>query len=145
MRKRKGYNPKRKLVPKDQLSAEELNRMADDAVYGGNPEHKKNGADYGLDPPSSPRKSKALCDGKRQIAKTEATQLLKDGFRRGLISVQRRGNWPQNVWSISSDNEPFEAQLENQLTGAYHGYPIPRDDDFGVLVQEAWQKRAKIP
>lgn len=64
--------------------------------------------------------------------------LLREGIRRGLISEQFHSNWPQNVWSVSEDNEVFEAQLENKETGAYHGYPVPKDDDFGLVVVKAW-------
>jgi hypothetical protein len=67
-------------------------------------------------------------------------QLLKDGFVRGMVSVHERGGWPQNVWAVS-DNEAYEAQLENQAEGVYHGYPLPADDDFRRLVLLEWNRR----
>jgi hypothetical protein len=49
--------------------------------------------------------------------------------------------WPQNVWALSEAGEAFEAQLENPTVGAYHGYPMPQNDDFRAVVQVEWNKR----
>jgi hypothetical protein len=40
MKKRKSFNPKRKIEPVDYLSKEERAKLAQRAKYGGNPEHK---------------------------------------------------------------------------------------------------------
>jgi len=97
--------------------------------------------DYNLTPPSGPRRGKTLCDENREFLREEALNLLGQGFRRGMVSVQSRGRWPQNVWAVSEEGEAFEAQLENQETGVYHGYPMPQEDDFRLEVIEEWQKR----
>jgi hypothetical protein len=108
------------------------------ARYGGNPEHKKNPGDFGLSPPSYPRKCKSLCDNAKIVSKDEALRLLKEGFKRGLISVQKKNEWPQNVWAISDRNIPLEAQLENNQLGIYHGYPMPASDPFSEEVRRKW-------
>ena len=95
--------------------------MADQARYGGNPEHKRTPGDFGLTPPSLPRQGKTLCDSVRIFARDAAASLLKEGLRRGLVSVQERGGWPQNVWAVTPDGVPLEAQREGD--GIYHGYP----------------------
>jgi len=57
-----------------------------------------------------------------------------------MVSVQERGGWPQNVWSVLA-GEAFEAQLENRERGTYHGYPMAADDDFRQLVLTEWDRR----
>jgi len=57
-----------------------------------------------------------------------------------LISKQKRGRFPQNVWAVTDDGTAFEAQLENPETGSYHGYPMPGDDDFRRAIVQAWSK-----
>ena len=69
-----------------------------------------------------------------------ATGLLKSGVGKGMVSLQRRHGWPQNVWAVSGE-VAFEAQLENPEQGSYHGYPMPQDDDFRQVVQEEWARR----
>ncbi|OQA09809.1 MAG: hypothetical protein BWY66_00402 [bacterium ADurb.Bin374] len=106
--------------------------------YGGNPEHKKNPGDFGLTPPSSPRPDKTLCDGVGIVSRRQALRLLREGIRRGLISNQMRGRFPQNIWAVTSDGAPLEAQLENPDMGIYHGYPLPEHDPFRERVLERW-------
>ncbi len=47
--------------------------------------------------------------------------------------------FPKNVWVVTEDGIPLEAQLENQETGVYHGYPMPLDDPFREKVLERWE------
>lgn len=58
-----------------------------------------------------------------------------------MISEKPRDGWPQNVWAVSEQGQPFEAQLENPTLGVYHGYPMPQDDDFRTIVIEEWKNR----
>jgi len=141
MRRRHGFNPKRRIAPAGMDAVSDLEELALRARYGGNPEHKRTPADYGLTPPSRPRKGKTLCDGNGPFAKDAAMQLLKSGIAKGLISLARSGEWPQNVWAVSVSGEAFEAQLENSEQGIYHGYPMPAADRFRVLVIEEWNRR----
>ena len=104
--------------------------------YAGNPEHKRRPGDFGLDPPSSPRPGKTLCDSVQIFTRSEALQLLREGIEKGTFSEQTRDGWPQNVWAVTQDGYPLEAQLEGQ--GSYHGYPMPESDPFRDKVLERW-------
>lgn len=94
--------------------------------------------DFGLEPPSLPRPGKTLCDGVNIHTHTEALALLKKGIEKGLVSEQVRFDWPQNVWSVTNEVAPLEAQLEH--AGTYHGYPMPMNDAFREVVLERWTK-----
>jgi len=107
--------------------------------YAGNPEHKRNPGDFGLTPPSQPRADKTLCDTAQIFSRKLATKLLRRGVEHGMISEQRSGRFPQNIWSVSDDGIPLEAQLENQESGSYHGYPMPEDDPFRLEVLKLWK------
>ena len=135
MRQPDSYNPKRKIAT-DVDSRELAGRIS----YGGNPVHKRNPGDFNLSPPSRPVPDKTLCDGVGIASQREAWRLLRDGVRRGLISEQRRGDFPQNVWSVTGDGHPLEAQLENRVQGTYHGYPMPATDDFRDEVLNHWRR-----
>jgi hypothetical protein len=142
MKRRDGYNPKRRISPAEDVPLEAREKWEKIALYGGNPEHKMKPSDFGLTPPTNPRAGKTLCDKKRDFRKAEALQLLREGFTRGMVSSQKRGEWPQNVWAVL-DDEPYEAQLENPSQGVYHGYPMSADDDLRRLVVLEWKRRGK--
>ncbi len=118
-----------------------LVRLAEQASYCGNPEHKRNPGDFDLSPPSDPRQGKTLCDEAQVFNRAVATALLKDGLRRGLASLQVRNGWPQNVWAVTEDDVPMEAMLENREIGAYHGYPMLSDDPLRDVVLARWKRR----
>jgi len=124
MKRRSGFNQKRKF--REALLSEqerlELERLVS---YGGNPEHKRNPGDFCLTPPSQPRADKALCDTARIFSRKLATELLRRGTAHGMVSEQWFGQFPQNIWSVTDNGIPLEAQLENQELGTYHGYPMP--------------------
>lgn len=140
MKRRSGYNPKRALQSRRHWSPEEKDRRARAVSYGGNPEHKVRPNDYGLTPPVNPRPGKAVCDGDGPFPKDRAEQLVRAAMRKGMVSVQERGEWPQNVWAVSR-GEAFEAQLENSEQGVYHGYPMALDDPFRDVVLREWRLR----
>lgn len=137
---RQRFNPKRRLLPPGAKSAAELEALAERAGYGGNPEHKQTPGDFGLTPPSDPRPDKTWCDtaGVFEVAAAEA--LLGSGLRRGFVSQRWPGEWPQNVWCVREDGVAFEAQLENLARGTYHGYPMPLDDPFRIVIVKAWSQ-----
>jgi hypothetical protein len=141
MKKRNGFNRKRRIASIGSWDANEKEERALTAKYGGNSEHKKSPSDYGLIPPANPRPGKTLCDGEKPLFKAEAERLLASGFRKGMISEQMRDGWPQNVWAVSDDGQVYEAQLENGVQGIYHGYPIPMNDDFRSVVVGEWSRR----
>ncbi len=139
MRDRASYNPKRRIS--DQKTAEELKDLASKVRYGGNPEHKRNPGDFGLTPPAMPRPDKTLCDAVGISKRNEAIRLLKKGVRKGLVSIKEKNGFPQNIWTISKEGQPLEAQLENQDQGVYHGYPMPENDPFRQEVLEKWKNK----
>jgi len=61
-----------------------------------------------------------------------------------LISIQKRNDFPQNIWAVTDTGIPLEAQLENNVQGAYHGYPMPESDPFRETVLSAARRRATI-
>ncbi len=139
MKRRSGYNPKRKIIAV--LTEDRRRELAERASYGGNPEHKRMPADYGLAPPPNPRPRKTLCDAEGPFLKSDAEALLKAGMAKGMVSQQDRNGWPQNVWAVSEAGVAFAAQVENSLRGVYHGYPMAEDDDFKDVVLEEWFAR----
>jgi hypothetical protein len=136
-RSRRSYNPKRALVVKKPEQAE-LTALAVRVQYSGNPEHKSNPGDFALTPPSAPRPDKTLCDRAGIRSRDDALSALRLGVQKGLVSNQVRGAFPQNIWSVTSDGTPFEAQLDNQEAGTYHGYPMTGADPFCEVILRAW-------
>lgn len=115
--------------------------LAQKVGYGGNPEHKKNPGDFGLTPPSHPRLGKSLCDDVGIFSRKIALKHLKSGLSKGLISERFNGDWPQNIWSVTEDGKPLEAQLENPIAGTYHGYPMPEGDPLAADVVQRWNSK----
>ena len=130
------FNMKRRIeeCPDSSLLA----GLARKVKYRGSPLHKRDPGDFQLTPPALPRHDKTLCDGARIHTREVAQGLLREGVRRGLISVRTRGQFPQNIWAVTEEGDPLEAQLENQEQGTYHGYPMPSTDPFRDAVISRW-------
>jgi hypothetical protein len=107
-------------------------------VYTGSPYHKSNPGDFNLIPPVQPRPDASLCDQSGIFTRAEALELLREGVSRGLVSVQQRGEFPQNIWAVTPEGYPLEAQLENQVQGSYHGYPLEPEDELWSDVLRRW-------
>jgi len=138
MKRRTAFNTKRQLdADFPQPQREEL---AARVGYGGNPEHKRNPGDFGLTPPASPRPDKTLCDAVAIFNRAIALGLLRAGVSKGMVSQQKRGDFPQNIWAVTENGCPLEAQLENPETGHYHGYPMPETDPFRTLILDQWRQ-----
>ena len=127
-------------MPPAEEAIDEREQLAEKVTYGGNPEHKRNPGDFGLQPPSIPRQGKSLCDDTEILSRHGAESLLREGIRRGLVSVQERNGWPQNVWAVTANFVALEAMLENAQTGTYHGYPMLPSDPLVEKVLERWSK-----
>ncbi len=138
MLRRTGYNPKRRI--RQNAETAYLRSLANRVNYGGNPEHKKNPGDFGLNPPAQPRPDKTLCDPVGIFSRAEATRLLKEAVGKGLISEREQNGYPQNIWSVTDGGQPLEAQLENPEQGTYHGYPMPEADPFREVVLARWKE-----
>jgi hypothetical protein len=137
---RRRFNAKRRI--REQTDEASLARLANRVRYVGSPAHKRNPGDFGLEPPSSPRADKTLCDGAGIFEHDEAEQLLREGVRRGLVSIQERAGLPQNIWAVGDKGVPLEAQLDNQETATYHGYPMQRTDPLTSEIIRRWNSRA---
>ncbi len=134
------FNPKRRFIQPDAEQLARLRELANSVAYGGNPEHKKNPGDFGLTPPSDPRRGKSLCDTAGIFRRTDALGLLQEGLRRGLVSDRHEHGWPKNIWAVTSHGMALEAQLENPVLGSYHGYPMPASDPLANEVIEKWER-----
>ena len=142
LRRYNRFNSKRRIKKLTEKDLQHCSDLANQVRYGGNPEHKKNPGDFGLKPPSAPRSGKSLCDAVNIFSRKAALELLKSGLRKGLISdcFSFNGRWPQNIWSVTDQGYPLEAQLENQETGTYHGYPMPESDPMAAEIVKIWNK-----
>jgi hypothetical protein len=141
MKKRRKFNSKRRIRESSGTESERelLAALAITVSYTGNPAHKRNPSDFGLDPPAAPREGKTLCDELGVVTRNAALEKLRAGVTQGLISIQERNGFPQNIWAVCND-KPVEAQLENPATGEYHGYPLQKADPFGSQVLRRWNR-----
>lgn len=133
--RRRSFNHKRRIAS-DPIQAD-LDRLARSVIYSGNAAHKRNPGDFGLAPPLGPRPGKTLCDDAGLFSRAVAQELLREGIRIGLVSDQVGGGYPQNVWAVSAEGIPLEAQYGND--GSYHGYPMPIEDAFREKVIKKWK------
>lgn len=136
------FNPKRTLLPMDQVGRMRpaLDELAGRVRYGGNPEHKRDPGDFRLRPPhAAGRPRKTLCDDAGITKRAAALELLREGFRRGLVDARFERGWPLMVWAVAPDGTPLEATWES--VGCYHGYPMPENDPFREEILEQWRLR----
>jgi len=135
------FNPKRRLLAIDLVEARlaSLRQLGEQVRYGGNPEHKRSPGDFGLVPPAAPRAGKSLCDDAGIVDRRTALGLLRAGLLLGLVSDRFEGDWPYNVWMVTDEGVPLEAQWEGP--GVYHGYPMPDADPLREVVMARWTER----
>lgn len=143
-RKRQGNDTKRRIAPPGQVSAEVIARLSA-ARYVGSAMHKSKPADYGFNPPVSPRLSKSLCDDLRVIRKSEAAGLFQAGIERGMVSTYQIGGLPKYVWAVDSYGQAYESKLSSG-TSDYHGYRLSefRDRDMRLQVINEWGSRSQV-
>jgi len=139
--KRSKTKKKTVIASADEIELDILEQMAKDARYRPSPYHKSNPAAWGLPGLSQRRPDKTVCEGSGITCSRDAIELLKTGIRCGMVSKQKRGNWPQNVWAVDAEGYVYEAQLSNSGTGEYHGYPMKDSDRFVEFVQTEWERR----
>jgi hypothetical protein len=141
MRKRKTGH-KRRLAPVGAYAPGQLEDLARRAKYAGNPCHKKNPGDFGLEPPASPRPDKTLCDETGICKRAEAQRLLSEGILRGLVDTDWKNGFPKIVWAVSGDGICLEARLDSSGSGIYHGYPLLLKEAFLKIVRKRWNAAA---
>ena len=54
-----------------------------------------------------------------------------------MISVARNNGWPKQVWAVTDDGIPMEAQRDGN--DSYHGYAMPQDDPMADIVKRRWE------
>ena len=145
MKRYNKFNEKKKFREESNGGGLPLDELSKMVRYGGNPEHKRNPGDFNLTPPAAPRAAKSLCDSAGIFTLKEASRLLIEGVKHGLVSAQVNSKgFPQNIWSVLvCDNGriiPLESQLENPYKGTYHGYPLPETDPMYKKVLKKWEK-----
>ena len=133
------FNTKRRLAagPSTPVALAALEEIAKKVRYVGSPLHKRSPANFGLDPPAAPRPGKTLCDDAVNCLQ-DAHNLLVAGVRRGLVSLQFRNGFPQNVWAVTENGIALESQLDNGVTGTYHGYPMTGADPLRDQILKRW-------
>ena len=132
--------PAARLATPDQFGAEELDRLADTALFRPNRNHKRKMFDGSA---GSARVDKTLCDGAWANTQERSEGLLREGIRRGMVSQQVREAWPQNVWAVDERKEVYQANLTNSGTGEYHGFPIRDEGSFRSLIRREWAARSR--
>ena len=133
---RRRFNPKRTIS--DIAPPADLASLAARVSYTANPEHKGRPGEFALMPPVKPHPDKAKCDRIGILKQSVALRLLREGVVRGLVSRQVRGGFPQNIWAVTDDGDPVEAQLENQTLGTYCGYTMPETDPLSEVILRLW-------
>lgn len=135
-----GNNPKRRIESWGKIGSTALKRLAKRARYVGNPHHKRIPADYGFNPPTSPRPYKSLCDGGGVVKWKEAAALLREGLMRGMVGGLGAGDFPKYVWSVDSRGRVYEAKIGRD--GEYHGHELGDDDNtMRQWVMNEWRAR----
>ena len=138
--KRQAHNrPNLRIAPSGAINDEILANLKD-ARYVGSPHHKSRPADYGFNPPVSPRPSKSLCDDLRPIVKAEAARLFRAGVRLGMVSKSSDNGLPNYVWAVDRDGEAYEALLGTDGPN-YHGFRLKHDAANHAAVVAEWKKR----
>ena len=130
------------LVPHGEFTPDELERFAQGAIYRSNRNHKRKMFDgsAGL---ARLDLDKTLCDGTGTNTRKASENLLREAFRRGMVSQQVRQTWPQNVWAVDESGEVYQANLTNSATGEYHGFPIRSEGRFLGHIRAEWAARAR--
>lgn len=144
--KYRSNNPKRRIARQDHFGQADLAHFAENAVYEGTAHHKLHPADYGFDPPVSPRPWKSVCDDVRVIRRLEASRLFEEGLRRGMVSTHLIVGLPKYVWSVDADRQVYEAKLGTDgAHWSYHGYRLRRDEeDMRRWVIDEWGRRRRL-
>lgn len=127
-RKRQGNRPDRRIAPDDFLDAAAREALLARVRYGGSANHKLRPGDYGFVPSHNPRPSKSPCDDLRPIPLEEASALLEEGIRRGMVSRFPQGGVPKYVWAVDEHGEVYEAKTRPERETDYHGYRLGEDD-----------------
>ena len=132
--------PNRRIAPAGTIS-DQIHSNLNRARYAGSPKHKLRPADYGFQPPVSPRRSASLCDDLRPVPLREATRLFRAGISLGMVSKPLDNGLPKYVWSVDDNGEAYEAILGGDGRN-YHGYRLKHYAANRAAVIAEWNKRS---
>ncbi len=135
--------PKRRIESIQCISKDDIAWLRKHVRYTGSAHHKKRPADFGFNPPTSPRPTKSLCDGSGSISKDRAQTLFRKAIDRAMISTYRIEDCPKYIWAVDEDgdNRVYEAKLSKN-SKCYHGYELGNDEGaMRTLVIDAWNAR----
>ena len=123
------------------LTDEERAFLAEKARYEGSAFHKAKPNDFGLTPPTNPRKDKTLCDEAGVFDKATAKRLFESALAGGLVSEQTTGEgFPKQFWVVDG-GRVYELMYGGSKVGCYHGYPIRDADPLADQVRARWSSR----
>ena len=132
----------RRSIRAARLSPEERAFLLANSRYEGSPFHKRSPGDFGLIPPAAPRPDKTLCDVAAVTRRALAEAIFRSAIDGGIVSEgEGAPRYPKQIWAVTEAGYVFEAMYGGSRTGAYHGYPIPRDDPFFERVRREWGRR----
>jgi hypothetical protein len=132
----------RRTVRPQKLTDDEKAHLRANARYEGVSYHKRSPGDFGLTPPAAPRPDKTLCDEAAVMWRAEAQSLLDAAIDAGLVSENEGApGFPKHLWVVRDDGQVFEAMYGGSTIGAYHGYPIRRNDPFFDELTARWKER----
>lgn len=140
MPKRTSNNPKRRVVPVELVSAEDVLRLSESARYVGSGHHKRNPADYGFER-TNPRPTKSICDMTGLVPLALAQSLMLAGIRKKMVSAILDDGFPKFIWSVTDNGQVYESKTHHNTPGQYHGYPLEKDDDMHDYIMSEWGKR----
>ena len=140
MKKRIGNNPKRRIIEGTLPDMAAREALLTRINYVGSGHHKLYPADYGLER-TNPRPTSSVCDAVKPVLLAEASDLLRQGVLRAMLSTYGQDGFPKYIWSVSLDGTVYEAKTHPDTPGQYHGYPLEKEDSLRDEVIEAWEAR----
>ena len=126
-------NRNKRLAGRKTIAGLNLEDLARRVQYTGNPLHKRNPGDFGLNPSAQGRQGKSLCDRTGIVTRKTALRYLRQGIRAGAVCERMIDGWPRHVWAVTSDGVLLEAVHDGAGRDSYHGYPVKLD---GLLTEE---------
>lgn len=141
LRARAARKETERKIRAERLTNEERAFLVANARYEGSALHKAKPNDFGLTPPTNPRKDKTLCDEANVLDKATAKALFDAAIAHGLVSEQSTGDgFPKQMWVVEK-GRVFELMYGGSQAGRYHGYPIRDSDPLADQVRARWSAR----
>ncbi len=125
-RPKKDFKPGKLGLPPSDVP--ELGVIADRVRYVPSGEHKNYPSEAGAWTIGH-KVDKAKCDRFVATEWEQIRRVLQDAIRRGCIDVEFRGTFPARAWAYINDTL-HEARLSNEMSGAYHGFPLEYAEHF---------------